>query len=163
MVVVLFVDFLYQVINIFEYQHLINKVHQSSCSALACLNHWTDVWSSETFHPHSTSGYCSLRVSKFMNSNFWILSINSNQEDRERFATNFALRSFQGTVRFFQDDVVIISDSALINHQSVQGQISGWKISKMSQSDLQSVEQMLAKLMGNIESVHDQLRSDFQN
>jgi hypothetical protein len=33
----------------------------------------------------------------------------------------------------------------------------------MSQSvDLQSVEQMLAKLMGNIESVHDQLRSDFQ-
>ena len=28
--------------------------------------------------------------------------------------------------------------------------------------DLQSVEQMLAKLMGNIESVHAQLRSDFQ-
>jgi hypothetical protein len=58
-----------------------------------------------------------------MNSNFWIN--NSNQQDRERIANNFALRSYQGTLRFFQDDVVIISDSALINHQSVQGQASG--------------------------------------
>ena len=59
-----------------------------------------------------------------MNSNFWIPN-NSNQEDRERFAINFALSRYQGTLRFFQDDVVIISDSALINHQSVQGQASG--------------------------------------
>ena len=58
-----------------------------------------------------------------MNSNFWIN--NSTQQERERIGTIFALRSFQGTLRFFQDDVVIISDCALINHQSVQGQASG--------------------------------------
>jgi hypothetical protein len=50
-----------------------------------------------------------------MNSNFWILPItNSNQENREIFATRFALRSFQGILAYF-DDVVIISDNQFVN------------------------------------------------
>ena len=47
-----------------------------------------------------------------MNSNFWITYIQT-QENREFFATRFALRSFQGILAYF-DDVVIISDNQFV-------------------------------------------------
>ena len=42
-----------------------------------------------------------------MNSNSWI--------NLENFATTSALRSYQGTLRFFLDDVILISDINLVN------------------------------------------------
>jgi hypothetical protein len=48
-----------------------------------------------------------------MNCNFWITNIQTH-EDREFFATRFALRSFQGILAYL-DDVVIISDNQFVN------------------------------------------------
>ena len=48
-----------------------------------------------------------------MNSNFWITYIQT-QENRDFFATRFALRNFQGILAYI-DDVVIISDNQFVN------------------------------------------------
>ena len=48
-----------------------------------------------------------------MNLNSWIINIQTH-EDREFFATRFALRNFQGILAYL-DDVVIISDNQFVN------------------------------------------------
>lgn len=64
-----------------------------------------------------------------MNSNFWISSINSNQEDRETFAIRTLLRHFQGIIQFFANDIVITSDSNFVNanndQQNIQNHTTG--------------------------------------
>ena len=51
-----------------------------------------------------------------MNSNFWITSNNSNQEDRERIAIRFASGRFRELINFhYLDDFVIVSDHQFSN------------------------------------------------
>ncbi len=46
-----------------------------------------------------------------MNSNFWISSINSNHEDREKIAIRFTSGRFRSLVNIhYLDDFVVVSD-----------------------------------------------------